>query len=142
MENFEIQKMREGIISDEEIGKFRKEMEEMKTEAERKADEYKISRENVPNDELVGLDFDQLTESEWFLYKLYKEGKLNYKILSYRRKDLGMETMEILEKSAKKGQLLDYTKLPREQFLAWLGNRFTADEAERIRKEKQRRKAA
>ncbi len=129
MENFEVQKEREGIISDAEIETFRQELEEMKKEAEQKEEEYKTKEESFLNDELVGLDFDQLTKPDWFLYKLYKEGKLNCKILSYHRKNLGMETTEILEKAVKKGHPVDYTGLPREQYSAWLGSRFVDDEA-------------
>jgi len=141
MENFEVQKNREEIISDVEIGKLHEELENLKKEAEEKAEEYKTKKENFPNDELVGLNFDRLVKPDWFLYKLYKEGKLSWKILSYHRKNLGMETTEILEKAAKRKQPIDYTTLPREQFLAWIGSRFMDDEAKK-KLEKRRLKKA
>ena len=131
MEDFEIQKERKEILNDAEIETFRQELEDMKREATQKAEEYKTKKENFPNDELVGLDLDGLIKPDWFLYKLYKEGKLNCKILSYHRKNLGMETTEILEKAVKKGAPVDYTELPREQYLAWLGNKWTNDEAKK-----------
>ncbi len=142
MENFEVQKNREEIISDVEIRKLHEELENMKKEAEQKAEEYKTKKENFPNDELVGLDFDRLVKSDWFLYKLYKEGKLSWKILSYHRNNLGMETTEILEKAVKKGHPIDYTGLPREQYLAWLGSRFVDDEARKKLEEKHNKKKA
>ncbi len=143
MEKFELQKNRGEIISDAEIREFREELESAKKEAEKKAEEYKTKKECCPNVELVDLDFDKLARTDWFLYKLYKEGKLTYKILSHHRtKDLGVQTMETLEKAVKKGHPIDYTTLPRETFCGWLGNRFVREQAEKKLEERHRRKAA
>jgi len=140
MEKFELQKNKEEIISDDEIEEFRKEFESMKKEAEAQS---KAGEKNFKNVEFIGLDFNQLSQTDWFLYKLYKEGKLTYKILSHHRaKDLGAETMEMLEKAAKKGYPIDYTTLPREAFFAWLSNKLIAEEAKKKLEEKRQKKAA
>ena len=112
----------------------------MKKEAEAQS---KAGEKNFKNVEFIGLDFNQLSQTDWFLYKLYKEGKLTYKILSHHRaKDLGAETMEMLEKAAKKGYPIDYTTLPREAFFAWLSNKLIAEEAKKKLEEKRQKKAA
>jgi hypothetical protein len=50
--------------------------------------------------------------------------------------------MDILEAAAKKNQRTDLETLPRETFLAWLGNRFVVEEAKKILEKKRRGKAA
>lgn len=130
------------IISEAEIKEFREELEKKKKEAEENS--QKVEKGEYFSDaELLDVDFDKLVKPDWFLLKLWKEGKLNYKILSqYRTKEVGPQTMDILESAAKKKQHIDLTKLPREAYMAWISKTYTAEQAKRKLEERMMRKAA
>ncbi len=73
--DFKKENLKPKIISDEEINAFRKEMEERQKEIKAKVKEFE-GGEYFPDAELLNVDFDQLTKTDWYLLKLRKKGKL------------------------------------------------------------------